>query len=134
MDPRKKQILIHWLIAGGIFLVLFLICYLAMGLPRNGLWYYDYNLYSDSFLIPGVILVGFSLLLWIGRQGVFDVLRYGFYRLFESYRKGMEKRYDSAYEYKQAKTEQRKKHVPFYLSYFVIGGVSLLLAILFAFL
>ena len=132
MEERKKQIIRNWMIAFSLWVILFFICYLGMGIPKGHTWYSSLSLLSDSFFIPSAILILFPILLLIGREGIFDVFAYGFYRLGESFRPGNIKRYETAYDYKKEKQEKRKLNKPYFLPYFVLGGVSLLIGLILA--
>ena len=55
---------------------------------------------SNAALLPGVLLSGFSALLWISGEGLFDGLRYTMSSLMARLR-GVDKRYASYFDYTQ---------------------------------
>jgi len=88
---------------------------------------------SDCFLLPGVILVGISVLGWISSKGTFDIFGYSIHGLFNLWKKESYYKQESYYDYKQKKDEKRK---PFRLPMFLVGlifflaGVALTVAFL----
>lgn len=88
---------------------------------------------SDIFLIPGVLYLGYLALRWIVRTGVFDVFAYQFSNWFSSWKKGIPKKYQDAYEFKEEVKEKRKDHRMVFLPWLVVGGVCLILCIVFSF-
>ncbi|MCQ2798493.1 MAG: DUF3899 domain-containing protein [Bacilli bacterium] len=71
-------------------------------------------------------MAGFIL---IGRTGLFDTVAFGFIVFGESFKKEVVRRYDSAYTYKKIRDEKRRANPPYLLPYWVLGGVSLGIAI-----
>lgn len=148
MSERKKQIIVNWVMAIVIPLAIFLLYYLIAGIteyqkaldnnPDNNpepswtIFFSQLRLYSDGFCLGGGLVLAFIGLAWIGRQGTFDVVRYGFYRLVESFKRGDEKRYETAYDYTQAKKEKRDKEKPFFIPYLIVGGLFLTVGIVLA--
>ncbi|MGN0818597.1 MAG: DUF3899 domain-containing protein [Candidatus Coproplasma sp.] len=64
---------------------------------------------SDAFFVPGVILAGVGLLVWVSAGGVFDMLAYGAIMFFDLFRKDLSNRkYKDFYEYRQAKKEKNR--------------------------
>lgn len=84
---------------------------------------------SDSFTIPGAILVAIGGLLWVSSDGFFDMLSYGLknglHALFPVYR--LEKK--SFYDYKVEKMEKREKGI--FIPFLVIGLSFLLISVIF---
>lgn len=124
MSERGKRLLVSFIIASvgcvGVFLLVFL-------LRRK----FDFGGLSDAFFVscaPALLLPLFLLAI---RAGTFDVLNYGMYRLVESFRRVEIKRYDSAYDYKVARDEVRRRRPALYWPYFVVGGAFLIAAIVF---
>lgn len=144
MSERKKQIIVNWVMAIVIPLTIFLLYYLIAGItgyqkalghnPELSwiIFFSQLYLYSDGFCLGGGLVLAFIGLAWIGRQGTFDVVRFGFYRLVESFKRGDEKRYETAYDYTQAKKEKRDKEKPFFIPYLIVGGLFLTVGIVLA--
>ncbi|QSX06849.1 DUF3899 domain-containing protein [Sedimentibacter sp. zth1] len=88
---------------------------------------------SDGFLLPGILILGFGLLLFVANCGVFDPLSYAFGSFKQAIKKKDKKDplYPKTYfDYKQKYVDVK---VPF-LSLIIIGGVFLLLSFLFNYL
>ena len=89
---------------------------------------------SDSFTIPGAILVSVGGLLWVAGDGFFDMLSYGLknglHALLPVYK--LEQR--SFYDYKVARMEKREKgaFVPFLLVGLAFLLISLVLYIFYS--
>ena len=86
---------------------------------------------SDAFFVPGVILVGFGILAIVANDGFFDIFSYGMIKLISTMRLRRRKDEDGPadyYEYRKAKHAQ-KKPLPIFM--FIIGGVDLVLAVVF---
>ncbi|MBO5528080.1 MAG: DUF3899 domain-containing protein [Bacilli bacterium] len=120
MGHKAKKFLLHLSITLGIALTAFLsVLFLRQDFKTRG--------FCDAFFVSSVIPLGYILMRFAIRAGTFDILNYGMYRLIESFRKGNMKRYQTAYDYKQARDEDRAKNKLCYWPY-VIVGVSLLIA------
>ena len=55
--------------------------------------------YADALFLASAPMILIPVLVYIGRTGVFDTMRYSFLRLFESFKPGNEKQFDTAYDY-----------------------------------
>lgn len=63
----------------------------------------------DAFFAPGILFVGFGLIVVASNGGAFDMLSYGFSLIFILLKKNVkERKYKDFYEYSQAKAEKRK--------------------------
>lgn len=83
----------------------------------------------DCFTVPGIVFLGIGGLTWVGRMGGFDSFGYLFsnFSLHNLWVTGKKKKYESLYDYKQAK-EEKGRH---WLSHFaVLGAISLAVGIL----
>ena len=86
---------------------------------------------SDAFFVPGILLVGFGILSLVANDGFFDIFSYGMIKLISTMRLRRRKDEDGPadyYEYRKAKHAQ-KKPLPIFM--FIIGGVDLVLAVVF---
>lgn len=86
---------------------------------------------SDGCFVSAAVLLSSAALVGITRLGTFDILAYSFYRLFESFRAGDVKKYDTYYDYRNAKAESRHHSRPSYLPFLIIGAIALVLALIF---
>jgi hypothetical protein len=86
---------------------------------------------SDASFIPGMVLLGLSGLLFIGRSGTFDVVNYGFFRLGESFRKEKTKAFADAYEYSNHRRELRDKTPIYFVPFLFLGALFIGLGLVF---
>ncbi len=86
---------------------------------------------SDAFFVPGILLIGFGVLVFVANDGFFDIFSYGMIKLISTMRIHRRKDPDGPadfFEYRMAKHGE-KKPLPVYL--FIIGGIDLALAVVF---
>ena len=86
---------------------------------------------SDAFFVPGVLLIGFGVLVFAANDGFFDIFSYGMIKLISTMRLHRRKDPDGPadfFEYRMAKHGE-KKPLPVYL--FIIGGIDLIAAVVF---
>ena len=111
--------LVSWIIALVLPMVMFFIIF--YGFTNQGL-----RGWIDSLFIPGIVVLLINGQLFIHRMGTFDVLIFGFYRLFESWKNPVDKKYDNAGEYHLAMDEKRQKNKPYYLPFIVVSAALLI--------
>lgn len=118
----KTEAIICWVLAAVLPLAVFFGLFFGLG---------DYSLkwWINSLFIPGGVELLVCAQLWIHRTGVFDIMFFGFYRLFESWRTPDVKKYDLASDYHDAMDEKRQKNKPYYLPFIVVSAVFLLASI-----
>lgn len=85
-----------------------------------------FRILSDSFLVVGILASCIALLIFVSNEGTFDSIAYGLQTFWGFFRKDMSRRYDTFYDYREAKQE---KKVPF-LFLLACGGFFLLMAVL----
>jgi hypothetical protein len=118
MKPKSiVEGLISWIVALVLPVVMFFIIFYCFG--NRGL-----QGWIDSLFIPGIVVLLINGQLFIHRMGTFDVLFYGFYRLFESWRNPVDKKYDNAGDYHLAMDAKRQKNKPYYLPFIVVSGLA----------
>lgn len=89
-----------------------------------------YGVLSDAFFVPGVIIVGFGIMTHIAQGGFLDGISYSLKRAALSFIPGGRiKKEETFAEYKERKNDTRKKTEV--MSMYVVGGVFLLVAIVF---
>ena len=87
--------------------------------------------WSDAFFVPGVLGLGFGLLIVASNGGTFDMLAYGFKAIFRVMKRDVvDRKYGSFYDYRKAR--QQKKRSFWYLV--IIGGLFTLIGGLFTLL
>ncbi len=79
----------------------------------------------DAFSIPGFLLAGFGILVFISNDGGFSMLSYSIKRIFAVFKK--DPKMEDFYEYKKRKVENPSpfKH------YLIIGGMFFLIGMIF---
>lgn len=88
---------------------------------------------SDAFFVPGVLIICLGALLFVGENGIFDMLNFGVKKVVslvrnEKYRAELPRTY---YEYTE---QQREKTRSAYGYLFIVGAVFLLAAVIFVIL
>ncbi len=92
-----------------------------------------YGVLSDAFFVPGVILIGFGIMVHIAEGGFLDGISYSLRRAALSFIPGGRIKKEETYqEYKERKNDTRKKTEV--ISMYVVGGVFVLTAIVFVML
>ena len=80
-----------------------------------------YHIFSDSFMVPGVITAGMGLLIYVSDQGVFDGIVYGIMAFMNMFSPRNERKYNSLYEYKEKKHATKTK-----IGFILLSGLFLL--------
>ena len=81
-----------------------------------------YQILSDSFFVPGVVITGFGLLVFASNGGAFDMLTFGMKKFFSLFKKdlsGITK--ETFYDYSMAK---HGEHLSF--AYMIVVGLILI--------
>ena len=68
-------------------------------------------LYKDlcsAFSIPGLLMTLFGGLVFCANEGAFDMLTFGFIKLFDLFKKPQEVKYRTFYDYKQSKKGRKR--------------------------
>ena len=65
-----------------------------------------YQVLSDSFFVPAVVITGFGLLIFASNEGAFDGISYGVKAFLGMFKSKQEKKYKSLYEYKEQKARE----------------------------
>lgn len=89
-----------------------------------------YGVLSDAFFVPGVILMGFGIMLHIAEGGFLDGISYSLRRAALSFIPGGRIKKEETYqEYKERKNNTRKKTEV--ISMYFVGGAFILVSIVF---
>ena len=119
---KKRVILcvVLTVIAVGVFCAIFF--------PRQ-----DYSLRgaSDACFGVGALYLAAYLYALIRRAGVFDIFEYSFYRLGESFKPGIQKRYPTAYDFSAKRMEKRQERKSFLWPYLILAALFLIIAVIF---
>lgn len=80
----------------------------------------------DAFSVSGVLVLGVGLLVFATNGGAFDMLAFGFIKLFDLFKKDLTKtKYRTFYDYRQAQREKKRS----FSSLLIVGGAFLLVGI-----
>jgi hypothetical protein len=83
---------------------------------------------SDAFFVPGLLVVCFGALVVSTNGGTFDMLTFGVIKLFDLFKKNINKsKYRDFYEYRQHQQEKKKE----YNHFLIVGGVFTVVGIVF---
>ena len=125
MDPYKRKALRNFLIAFWLSAALFCLVFFlrATYSVRSG---------REALFLDSQEGGGYGGMIFVVRSGSFDVLNYGVYRLFESFRLDRTKRWDSAGDYKLDRQSKRQKNKPVYWPCLAVSGAFFLAALVLA--
>ena len=123
----KKKTLLRYAVSLGIALVITFLVLLAMDGLSSGITTQErVKCLSNAFFIVGSLMFGFSVLLWAGGEGAFDLLTYSITLLI---------RLKTVYEretYSEYRERKHGKRTNFYLVLMIPGAILLLVAVFFA--
>ena len=120
---KEKRNLKPYLIAGIISLAVGgIISTLIILLSRLGV--------VDGFAFASLALLASSGLIWIAREGFFDIFSYGFSQLGRSMFSKKPNEFNNYSEYKSAKNTEREKKSKYYISVAIVGAFFLLVTII----
>ena len=80
---------------------------------------------SDSFLVPGVLILGIGILIMVSNGGIFDIFVYSFKKMRASMRERKSTAFNSFYDYRVS-----KEKVP-YGFLIIVGGIFFGLSVIF---
>jgi len=79
----------------------------------------------DATAIPAIILISASILIWVAREGFFDIFSYGFRQLGTTMFSKKPNEFNNFASYKEMKNEVRDKRPKYYFSVAAIGVLFL---------
>lgn len=80
----------------------------------------------DAFLVPGLLVLGFGLLVFATNGGAFDMLAFGLIKFFDLFKRDLTKvKYRTFYDYRKAQSEKKR---PF-LNIIIVGAAFTVVAI-----
>jgi hypothetical protein len=112
----------------GVLLFAFILAAVILFVQGN----YTLAGFSNALFIPGAVVLGVIGLMFVGRNGTFDIMSYSFTRLRDSFRREKVKSFEDAYAYSEFKNSQRLKRGFYTLPFLVIGGLFVLTALVLA--
>ena len=93
-----------------------------------------YRVLSDSFFVGGAMPILFWLLAWVNEKGAFDMIVYGVRKVFSYAFRIKPEKSNLPPTYADYVEMKRAKKKPFHYEMLEVGGVFLLLGIIFAFI
>lgn len=82
----------------------------------------------DAFSVPGAVMLGIGLLVFVTNGGAFDMLAFGVIKLFDLFKRDLTKvKYRTFYDYREAQHEKNRS----FLNLLIVGGGFLLVGIVF---
>ncbi|MCQ2799130.1 MAG: DUF3899 domain-containing protein [Bacilli bacterium] len=106
-NKDKKDIrgsLIRIAVAFAIGIAFFLVIIFSKGIINPESQKDMYKILVDGLFVPGIVLLGAGLLVFVTDGGAFDMLAYGIIKLIDVFRKDYENRkYKTFYDYKASK-------------------------------
>ena len=119
---------LNYIITFGIGLMVSLTIMLSKNVFKQASTSEVMHILCDSFFVPGVVLLGFGLLVVASNGGTFDMLIYGTKKFFNMFRKNPTKRLqETFYDYRTAKSENKMS----FLHLIVVGLVFIAISIIF---
>lgn len=124
MDKKAILLIRHAIVALALAAMSFCLVYFLR--PSKA-----YDGLSDAFFVTGAVLFGVAGMLFITRQGTFDVLGYGVKRLVDQFTHHDDPEYKNAGDYSLAKQEKRRgARFPYWI-YLALCLLAFALGILF---
>ena len=84
----------------------------------------------DGLAFGTLALLASSGLIWVAREGFFDIFSYGFKQLGHSMFSKKPNEFNNYSEYREAKNEVREKRSKYYISVAVVGAFFLIITII----
>lgn len=81
---------------------------------------------SDGFSITAIILIALGLLMYVARQGFFDIFSYGFKQMGSQIFSKNPNEFNNFSEYKAASNQIRERKSNYYISFIIVGCAFLL--------
>ena len=86
------------------------------------------HILCDAFFVPGVVILGFGLLVIASNGGTFDMLVFGTKKFINLFRKDVSKRmHETFYDYRTAKSENKGE----FLYLIIIGLIFIVISMIF---
>ncbi len=125
------RLTLSFLLSGAFFAITFCIEYLG---PLELTWTSNkYRILSDSFFVGGAMPMLFWMLVWVSEKGAFDMIVYGVRKVFSYAFRIKPEKSNLPPTYADYVEMKRAKKKPFHYEMLEIGGLFLLLGIIFTF-
>lgn len=129
LHKLSLRLLLSFLFVASLFTFTF--CLEAFGSRHISLSLHKLRVLSDSFFVGGAVPILFWLLIWVSEKGAFDLLSYSVKKIWSSiFRTKKNYFVGSYYDYVSKKRANSK---PIHYELLIIGGITLLLGVMFAY-
>ena len=129
-DELKKKLLKYGITAGLGALMAF-ITMNNYGIFAATEWKAISKILADAFTIPGMLFILIGCLVWVSGDGFFDGISYALSYTFKLLVPGAEKKMPKYADYVELKRDKREKNKFSFAFLFIVGGIYLLIAIIF---
>jgi len=131
--PEKEESKFHKIFFSNkgryvVALIVSIVLFIALSLVFG---FKIFQSYVDASFVVAIVDLGFAGLSVATREGTFDGLSYGFYKIFVSYRFNNPKgKYNDLYDYKMVHDAKRKDNPYKFVPYIVVGLVFLIISLI----
>lgn len=89
--------------------------------------------YCNAFFVGGFAMFCIGCFSWLSNVGTFDIFGYSWKTVKSSFSKSLKREYNSMYDYSESKRMKRESEKYNFLSYFIAGGIAIIVAIIIRF-
>lgn len=101
---------LKYIITAGIGLIFFIFIILSKDITNQENAKDVFHILSDAAFVPGILILGFGLLVVASNGGTFDMLAYGVIRFFDLFKSDVTKtKHRTFYDYRMAKSENKSE-------------------------
>lgn len=129
MENKLKKDLKYYFITGAValgFAIGFFCLFFFLRADRVG---YGLVNWQDSLMIVGIIIFCAGALMWVAREGFFDIFAYGFKQLGNAMFTKQPSAYNDYPGYREVKKTKRASSPKLFLAVMIVGLVILLAAL-----
>lgn len=131
MSDELKKKLLKYGVTAGVGALMALITMNNYGLFAATEWKVISRILADAFTIPGMLFILVGCLVWVSGDGFFDGISYALSYTVKLLVPGTEKKMPQYADYIAMKAEKREKNQFSFAFLFIVGGIYLLIAIIF---
>lgn len=130
LPPNLQEVKGRWWLPYVITFAILAVMVVLVGWARGGFVETTTKMllsaWCDAFFVPGVLGMGFGLLIVVSNGGAFDILAYATRRLFGFFKKDpIDRKYRTYYDYKQSRKDKKRSF--WYL--IIVSSAYLLVAV-----
>ena len=90
-----------------------------------------FHILCDGFFVVGVVMTGFGLLVFTSNEGAFDGLAFAVSSFIGMFRRNLDKKYDTLYDYKESRANKKVSFGFLLISGIVFIAVSMVMLLLY---